>query len=78
MTTSLGRAPARQDPTAHRRCRPRDGKVVDPQQLKDLLHDVIRPGDRVALEGDNQKQADFLSAHAGRLRSAAGCTTCTC
>ena len=38
-----------------------DGKVADPQQLKDLLHKVIRPGDRVALEGDNQKQADFLS-----------------
>ena len=37
------------------------GKVVDPGQLKDLLQDVIRPGDRVALEGDNQKQADFLS-----------------
>jgi malonate decarboxylase alpha subunit len=25
------------------------------------MHDLIRPGDRVALEGDNQKQADFLS-----------------
>lgn len=37
------------------------GKVVDPRRLKDLLQDVIRPGDRVALEGDNQKQADFLS-----------------
>jgi len=37
------------------------GKVVDPARLGDLLHDVIRPGDRVALEGDNQKQADFLS-----------------
>ena len=37
------------------------GKVIDPGRLKDLLHDVIRPGDRVALEGDNQKQADFLS-----------------
>jgi malonate decarboxylase alpha subunit len=37
------------------------GKVIDPGQLKDLLHAVIRPGDRVALEGDNQKQADFLS-----------------
>ena len=35
--------------------------MVDPHQLKDLLHNVIRPGDRVALEGDNQKQADFLS-----------------
>ena len=38
-----------------------DGKVIKPAQLKDLLHNVIRPGDRVALEGDNQKQADFLS-----------------
>jgi hypothetical protein len=32
-----------------------DGKVVKPGRLKDLLHDVIRSGDRVALEGDNQK-----------------------
>jgi len=36
-------------------------KVVDPARLSDLLQDVIRSGDRVALEGDNQKQADFLS-----------------
>ncbi len=38
-----------------------DGKIINPGRLKDLLHDVIRSGDRVALEGDNQKQADFLS-----------------
>lgn len=37
------------------------GKVVDPTKLRELLHAVIRSGDRVALEGDNQKQADFLS-----------------
>jgi malonate decarboxylase alpha subunit len=37
------------------------GRVIEPGRLKDLLHDVIRSGDRVALEGDNQKQADFLS-----------------
>ena len=37
------------------------GKVIDPDRLQDVLHGVIRPGDRVALEGDNQKQADFLS-----------------
>jgi len=37
------------------------GKVIVPERLKDFFHDVIRPGDRVALEGDNQKQADFLS-----------------
>ena len=38
-----------------------DGKVAATGALKDLLHNVIRPGDKVALEGDNQKQADFLS-----------------
>jgi malonate decarboxylase alpha subunit len=38
-----------------------DGKVVRGGELRDLLQAVIRPGDRVALEGDNQKQADFLS-----------------
>jgi malonate decarboxylase alpha subunit len=37
------------------------GKVIDPAQLGRLLEAVIRPGDRVALEGDNQKQADCLS-----------------
>lgn len=37
------------------------GKVVPPEQLKALLHSVIHSGDRVSLEGDNQKQADFLS-----------------
>ena len=37
------------------------GKVIDSTRLKDLLHDVIRSGDKVALEGDNQKQADFLA-----------------
>jgi malonate decarboxylase alpha subunit len=44
-----------------------DGKVVHPEALGALLEAVIRPGDRVALEGDNQKQADFLS------RTLAGC-----
>ncbi len=38
-----------------------NGKVVRAGQLPDLLHAVIHPGDRVALEGDNQKQADYLS-----------------
>lgn len=38
-----------------------EGKVIVASKLKDLLHNVIRPGDRLALEGDNQKQADFLS-----------------
>jgi malonate decarboxylase alpha subunit len=38
-----------------------DGKVIDPSRLPETLEGVLRPGDRVALEGDNQKQADFLS-----------------
>lgn len=37
------------------------GKVIDAGRLGDLLQTVIHPGDRVALEGDNQKQADYLS-----------------
>jgi hypothetical protein len=37
------------------------GKMVPPDQAKAFLEAVIRPGDRVRLEGDNQKQADFLA-----------------
>lgn len=44
-----------------------DGKVIKAAELGALLEAVIRPGDKVALEGDNQKQADFLS------RTLAGC-----
>lgn len=31
------------------------------QRVRDLLHAVLQPGDRVCLEGNNQKQADFLA-----------------
>jgi len=37
------------------------GKMVAPESAKALFEAVIRPGDRVCLEGDNQKQADFLA-----------------
>src|SRR5215467_391523 len=37
------------------------GKIVPPESAKALLEAIIRPGDRVCLEGDNQKQADFLA-----------------
>jgi malonate decarboxylase alpha subunit len=37
------------------------GKLVPPENAKSLLEAVIRSGDRVCLEGDNQKQADFLA-----------------
>jgi malonate decarboxylase alpha subunit len=36
-------------------------KVVDSKRLREVFEVLLRPGDRVALEGDNQKQADFLS-----------------
>jgi malonate decarboxylase alpha subunit len=36
-------------------------KVVDSKRLREAFEVLLRPGDRVALEGDNQKQADFLS-----------------
>src|SRR5882757_5212198 len=37
------------------------GKVVDASQIGALLQALIEPGDRVCLEGNNQKQADFLA-----------------
>ena len=37
------------------------GKIVDAGRAVALLESIIRPGDRVALEGNNQKQAEFLA-----------------
>ncbi len=37
------------------------GKVVPASQARQLIEAVVRTGDRVCLEGDNQKQADFLA-----------------
>ncbi len=37
------------------------GKVIDPSKLTNFLQAVLQAGDRVCLEGDNQKQADFLA-----------------
>ncbi|GAA1444231.1 malonate decarboxylase subunit alpha [Leifsonia poae] len=36
-------------------------KVVDAWCIDDVLATLIQPGDRVSIEGDNQKQADFLA-----------------
>jgi len=36
------------------------GRLCAPGRIADLLHLVLEPGDRVCLEGNNQKQADFL------------------
>ena len=37
------------------------GRVLPTEEIVPALEGLISPGDRVALEGDNQKQADFLS-----------------
>jgi malonate decarboxylase alpha subunit len=39
-----------------------DGKRVARESLIPFLEAVIRPGDRICIEGDNQKQADLLAA----------------
>ena len=37
------------------------GRIIPTEKIVDVLEALITPGDRVALEGDNQKQASFLS-----------------
>jgi malonate decarboxylase alpha subunit len=44
-----------------------DGKMLQPEAIVQVLESLIRPGDRVALEGNNQKQADFLSRSLARV-----------
>ncbi len=44
-----------------------DGKLCATEKIVDLLHQVLEPGDRVCLEGNNQKQADFLGKALTRL-----------
>ena len=37
------------------------GKIIAPEKMTEALEILIAPGERVVLEGDNQKQASFLS-----------------
>jgi malonate decarboxylase alpha subunit len=37
------------------------GPILTPEKIVDALELLLKRGDRVVLEGDNQKQADFLS-----------------
>ena len=39
----------------------REGKIVDAKDAVALLETVIKPFDKVNIEGNNQKQADFLA-----------------
>jgi malonate decarboxylase alpha subunit len=43
------------------------GKILPADRIGELLHQVIECGDRVCLEGNNQKQADFLGKALARL-----------
>ena len=38
-----------------------DAPLLPREKLVESLEALIAPGDRIVLEGDNQKQADFLS-----------------
>ncbi len=44
-----------------------DGRVLGTESIVEALEALLAPGDRVALEGDNQKQADFLSRSLARV-----------
>jgi malonate decarboxylase alpha subunit len=37
-------------------------KLCPAERARQLLEAIIKPGDRMAIEGDNQKQADFLAS----------------
>lgn len=43
------------------------GKIVRAKDVVKLLEAVIRPGDKINLEGNNQKQADFLAERLCRV-----------
>lgn len=48
-----------------------DGRLLDPNHVVEALQALLQSGDRVALEGDNQKQADFLSRSLAAIDPAA-------
>lgn len=45
-------------------------KRVNGGEITALLQTVMEPGDRVCLEGNNQKQADFLASLPATLQAA--------
>jgi malonate decarboxylase alpha subunit len=45
------------------------GPVLSSAKVVEALETLIVSGDRIVLEGDNQKQADFLSRSLGKGRS---------
>ncbi|BAU94660.1 malonate decarboxylase subunit alpha [Corynebacterium suranareeae] len=68
MTTSTIQAPTLWDTDRRNKAERIDavsslvnGKFIPTEKITEALELLIQPGDRVALEGNNQKQADFLS-----------------
>ena len=53
------------------------GIVLDSGKMVEALECLIAAGDRIVVEGDNQKQADFLSRSLVKVRPAQCFTTCT-
>ena len=53
------------------------GCIVSADNIVPLLEAVIEPGDRVCIEGNNQKQADFLARSLVKTDPSQQCTTCT-
>ena len=43
------------------------GKIIPTEKATEVLEALLEPGDKVILEGDNQKQADFLSRSLARV-----------
>ena len=52
-----------------------NGKTVATENIVKLMEAVIHPGDKVVLEGDNQKQAAFLAASLAGSGPRKWCTT---
>ncbi len=48
---------------------PVQGKVLPTDQFVDMLEILLHPGDRVVLEGNNQKQADFLARSLSKMNA---------
>ena len=44
-----------------------EGKIIATERTVELLETVIKPGERIILEGDNQKQGDFLADQLARM-----------
>ncbi len=57
------------------------GKVIPAARTTEFLETVVRSGDRIIHEGDNQKQADFLAEqlarmNPGKIRDLSLCASC--